>query len=68
MGAVPGKRESRRFEGDHILTMNEIDEQTVFEDALAYGDWGFDHQPPHGFHDKIDPSTHQSLQRLMLAP
>ena len=62
MGAVPGKRESRRFEGDHILTMNEIDEQTVFEDALAYGGWGFDHHPPHGFHDKVNPSTHQYLR------
>ncbi|MGL5018643.1 MAG: FAD-dependent oxidoreductase, partial [Luteolibacter sp.] len=62
MGAVPGKRESRRFEGDHILTMNEIDEQAVFEDALAYGGWGFDHHPPHGFHDKVNPSTHHYLR------
>jgi FAD dependent oxidoreductase len=62
MGAVPGKRESRRFEGDHILTMNEIDAQAVFEDALAYGGWGFDHHPPHGFHDKVNPSTHQYLR------
>jgi hypothetical protein len=62
MGAVPGKRESRRFEGDHILTMNEIAEQAVFEDALAYGGWGFDHHPPHGFHDKVNPSTHHYLR------
>lgn len=62
LGAVPGKRESRRFEGDHILTMNEIDEQAVFEDALAFGGWGFDHHPPHGFHDKINPSTHHYLR------
>ena len=62
MGAVPGKRESRRFEGDHILTMNEIDEQAVFEDAVAYGGWGFDHHPPDGFHDKVNPSTHQYLR------
>ncbi len=62
LGAIPGKRESRRFEGDHILTMNEIDEQAVFEDALAYGGWGFDHHPPHGFHDKVNPSTHQYLR------
>lgn len=62
MGAVPGKRESRRFEGDHILTMNDIDGQAVFEDAVAYGGWGFDHHPPGGFHDKINPSTHQYLR------
>ena len=62
MGAIPGKRESRRFEGDHILTMNEIDGQAVFEDAVAYGGWGFDHHPPGGFHDKVNPSTHQYLR------
>jgi hypothetical protein len=62
MGAVPGKRESRRFEGDHVLTMNEIDEQAHFEDAVAFGGWGFDHHPPGGFHDKINPSTHQYLR------
>ena len=62
MGAVPGKRESRRFEGDHILTMNEIDEQAVFEDAIAYGGWGFDHHPAGGFHDKENPSTHHYLR------
>ncbi len=62
MGAVPGKRESRRFEGDHILTMNEIDAQAHFDDAVAYGGWGFDHHPPGGFHDKKNPSTHQYLR------
>jgi hypothetical protein len=62
MGAVPGKRESRRFEGDHILTMGDIDRQVHFEDAVAYGGWGFDHHPPGGFHDKVNPSTHQYLR------
>ncbi|MCH7227028.1 FAD-dependent oxidoreductase [Haloferula sp. A504] len=62
MGAVPGKRESRRFEGDHILTMNEIGAQADFEDAVAYGGWGFDHHPPDGFYDKVNPSTHQYLR------
>jgi len=62
MSAVPGKRESRRFEGDDILTMGDIAEQVYFEDAVAYGPWGFDHHPPGGFHDKINPSTHQYLR------
>lgn len=62
MGAVPGKRESRRFEGDHILTMGDIDAQVYFEDAVAYGGWGFDHHPPGGFHDKVNPSTHEYLR------
>jgi hypothetical protein len=62
MAAVPGKRESRRFEGDHILTMGDIDGQIHFDDAVAYGGWGFDHHPPGGFHDKINPSTHRYLR------
>jgi hypothetical protein len=62
MAAVPGKRESRRFEGDHILTMGDIDRQVNFEDSVAYGGWGFDHHPPGGFHDKVNPSTHQYLR------
>lgn len=62
LGAVPGKRESRRFEGDHILTMGDIDQQIYFEDAVAYGGWGFDHHPPGGFHDKVNPSTHEYLR------
>lgn len=61
MGAVPGKRESRRFEGDHILTMGDIDGQVHFKDAVAFGGWGFDHHPPGGFHDKVNPSTHEYL-------
>lgn len=62
MGSVPGKRESRRFEGDHILTMSDIDGQVHFDDAVAYGGWGFDHHPPGGFHDKANPSTHEYLR------
>jgi hypothetical protein len=62
MGAVPGKRESRRFEGDHILTMGDVDGQADFPDAVAYGGWGFDHHPPGGFHDKDNPSTHRYLR------
>lgn len=62
MGAVPGKRESRRFEGDHILTMGDVDGQVAFPDAVAYGGWGFDHHPPGGFHDKENPSTHRYLR------
>ncbi len=62
MGSVPAKRESRRFEGDHILTMGDIDGQVHFDDAVAYGGWGFDHHPPKGFYDKVNPSTHEYLR------
>lgn len=34
---VPGKRESRRFIGDHMLTQNDIESHTSFPDRIAYG-------------------------------
>ncbi len=40
--AVPGKRESRRIIGDHVLNQNDIDNVTTFEDTVAYGGWSMD--------------------------
>ena len=48
VGMIPGKRESRRFEGDHILTQHDIVEQRVHEDAVAFGGWAIDVHPPEG--------------------
>ena len=58
VGSIPGKRESRRLEGDYILSMPDIENQAHFEDAIAYGGWGFDHHPEKGFFDNIHPSYH----------
>jgi hypothetical protein len=41
-GWVPGKRESRRFEGDHILTENDLRQRRLFPDRVAYGGWFLD--------------------------
>lgn len=48
VGSVPGKRESRRFEGDHILTQQDVIERRVHEDAVAYGGWAIDLHPADG--------------------
>jgi len=48
LGFVPGKRESRRFIGRHILTQTEILESRRFDDAIAYGGWSLDLHPPEG--------------------
>jgi len=48
---IAGKRESRRLEGDYILTMGDIVPPRHFDDAIAFGGWGFDHHPPKGFYD-----------------
>ncbi|MEX2336835.1 MAG: FAD-dependent oxidoreductase [Fulvivirga sp.] len=48
VGAIPGKRESRRFEGDYILKQQDIIEQKQFADAVAFGGWSIDLHPADG--------------------
>ena len=47
-GFVPGKRESRRFIGQHVLTEQDILNSQPFDDAIAYGGWSLDLHPPEG--------------------
>ncbi|MEW6358884.1 MAG: FAD-dependent oxidoreductase [Planctomycetota bacterium] len=42
IGMVPGKRESRRLVGDHILTENDVRNHPLFPDRVAYGGWFID--------------------------
>ncbi len=48
VGAIPGKRESRRFVGRHILTEHDVMKGTVHPDQVAYGGWAIDLHPPSG--------------------
>ncbi len=48
VGMIPGKRESRRFEGDYMLKQQDIVEQRTFEDAVAFGGWSIDLHPADG--------------------
>jgi hypothetical protein len=48
VGQIPGKRESRRFEGDYILTQQDIVEQRPHQDAVAFGGWSIDLHPADG--------------------
>jgi len=48
MGMLPGKRESRRYVGDHILTQNDIRAGGNFPDIVAYGGWSMDDHHPAG--------------------
>ena len=49
VGFLPGKRESRRYLGDHILTQNDVRAEGRFEDLAAYGGWTMDDHHPAGF-------------------
>ncbi len=48
MGTIPGKRESRRFIGDVILTQNDLVQQRSFPDAVSFGGWAIDLHPSDG--------------------
>ena len=48
VGSIPGKRESRRFEGDYMMSQKDIVEQREHQDAVAYGGWSIDLHPADG--------------------
>jgi hypothetical protein len=62
VGALPGKREYRRFVGDHTLTQNDILEQTEFADAVAFGGWSIDLHPVEGMYATA-PGARQRFPR-----
>lgn len=58
VGTIPGKRESRRFEGPYILTQKDVVNQTFFHDAVAFGGWALDLHPADGIYSEL-PSCYQ---------
>lgn len=48
VGTIPGKRESRRFEGEYIIKQQDIVNQHLHEDAVAFGGWSIDLHPADG--------------------
>jgi hypothetical protein len=55
VGTIPGKRESRRFEGDIMLTQRDIVEQRRHPDAVAAGGWSIDLHPSDGIYSDRPP-------------
>lgn len=51
VGLIPGKRESRRFEGDYILSQRDIVDLRSHEDAVAAGGWSLDLHPADGVYE-----------------
>lgn len=51
VGKIPGKRESRRVLGDHVLTERDVVTQRRFEDRVGHGGWSIDLHPPSGIYD-----------------
>ncbi len=56
MGILPGKRESRRYLGDYIMTQHDVRAEGRFDDLVAYGGWTMDDHHPGGFRTKERPT------------
>ena len=50
IGLLPGKRESRRYVGKHIVTQNDVEAKGRFDDIVAYAGWSMDDHFPEGFY------------------
>jgi len=54
VGLIPGKRESRRFEGNYMLRQSDIVEQKEHYDAISYGGWAIDLHPSEGIYSELE--------------
>ncbi|MDO4740140.1 MAG: FAD-dependent oxidoreductase [Eubacteriales bacterium] len=57
MGILPGKRESRRYVGDHVLCQSDVEAAGKFEDIVAFGGWPMDDHDPRGFYNDGAPNV-----------
>ncbi len=57
VGQIPGKRESRRFEGDYIIRQQDIVGQTAFDDVVTHGGWAVDLHPADGVYSELSGCT-----------
>ena len=68
VSTIPGKRESRRFEGDYVLKQQDIIEQKNFEDAIAYGGWAIDLHPGAGVYSNYPGCTQYHSKGVYTIP
>jgi hypothetical protein len=52
VGTIPGKRESRRFEGDMMISQRDLIEQRLHADAVSFGGWSIDLHPSAGVYSE----------------
>ena len=64
IGFLPGKRESRRYVGDYVLTQHDVENCTPFVDTIAYGGWQIDNHLPGGFRMDAKGGAHLQKRRL----
>ncbi len=57
VGHIPGKRESRRFEGDYMIRQQDLVQQTSFDDVFSHGGWAVDLHPADGVYSELSGCT-----------
>lgn len=65
---IPGKRESRRFEGDYLLRQQDVVEQRHHADAVAFGGWALDLHPADGVFSDKPGCTHWRMRGTYQIP
>lgn len=68
VGVIPGKRESRRFEGDYMLTQDDVINRPSHHDAVAYGGWSIDLHPADGVFSERPGSNHRHSRGVYTIP
>ncbi len=68
VGTIPGKRESRRFEGDYMLIQQDIVEQRNHYDAVAFGGWSIDLHPADGVYSEKRPCNQWHAKGIYQIP
>ncbi|MFI3286028.1 MAG: FAD-dependent oxidoreductase [Rikenellaceae bacterium] len=71
VGSIPGRRESRRFMGDYMLTERDFTLYRKFEDTIAFsGGWSLDEHCPGGILNSEDPASffHCHFERMTEVP
>src|ERR1700733_10603449 len=68
VGTIPGKRESRRFEGDSMITQQDIVEQRTWADAVSFGGWAIDLHPAEGIYSAQPACTQWHAKGVYQSP
>lgn len=58
VGFLPGKRESRRYIGEYVVTQNDVESEGRFYDTVAYAGWTMDDHFPEGFYYHGHPTIY----------
>jgi len=68
VGHIPGKRESRRFEGGYMLTQQDVVQRRRHADGVAFGGWSIDLHPAEGVFAKVAGSHHLHSKGIYQIP